>query len=83
MSDENTSGAPPVLDFSPFYTGNAAARAELVAQVKDCCLHNGFFQIVNTNVPLELQEGVMKWCERFFDMPLEEKVKVSKGKTLL
>lgn len=77
--ENNTSGAPPVLNFSSYYSNDAAAKQKLVEQVKQCCLHNGFFQIVNTNVPISLQEKTMKWCERFFDMPLEEKVKVSKG----
>ncbi|KAF2498899.1 Clavaminate synthase-like protein, partial [Lophium mytilinum] len=43
----------------------------------DCCLHNGFFQITGHPIPLELQEGVMNWNKKFFDLPLEEKSKVS------
>lgn len=50
-----------------------------MSDVRECCLHNGFFQILGHNVPLELQENIMNWNKKFFDLPLEEKVKVGKG----
>jgi len=79
----NTWRAPPILDFSPFYSNDAAAKKKLVDDVRDCCLHNGFFQIVGHQVPEQVQEGVLKWCENFFDMPVEEKTRVSKGEFFL
>jgi hypothetical protein len=30
---------------------------------------------------MELQEGVMKWNKKFFDLPSEEKVKVGLGRS--
>jgi len=74
--------APPILDFSPFYSNDAAAKQQLVEQVRDCCLHNGFFQIVGHTVPADVQGKIMDWCEKFFDLPLDDKVKVSKGEFL-
>ena len=47
--------------------------------VRDCCLHNGFFQITGHQVPMALQEKIMNWNKNFFDLPLEEKMKVNKG----
>ncbi|KAL1637204.1 hypothetical protein SLS56_000863 [Neofusicoccum ribis] len=76
--EPNTSRSPPLLDFSAFYDSDPAKKQELVSQVRDCCLHNGFFQITNHPVPLELQERVMAWNKKFFDLPLEEKKKVGK-----
>ncbi|KAF2187182.1 Clavaminate synthase-like protein [Zopfia rhizophila CBS 207.26] len=73
--------APPILDFSAFYGNNAAAKQKLVNDVRDCCLHNGFFQITGHSVPLELQGRIMNWNKKFFDLPLEEKVKVGKDTT--
>lgn len=51
--------------------------------VRDCCLHNGFFQITGHNVPLELQQSIMDWNKKFFDLSLEQKMEVSKGASLL
>ncbi|KAF2442348.1 Clavaminate synthase-like protein [Karstenula rhodostoma CBS 690.94] len=70
--------APPILDFSAFYTGDAAAKKKLVDDVRSCCLHNGFFQITGHNVPRELQQGIMDWNKKFFDLPLEQKMEVNK-----
>jgi isopenicillin N synthase-like dioxygenase len=48
--------------------------------VRNCCLHNGFFQITGHAVPIELQKKMMDWNKKFFHLPLEEKSKVNKGK---
>lgn len=55
--------APPILDFSRFYKGDSATKKELVEEVRNCCLHNGFFQITGHNVPLELQNKMMDWSK--------------------
>ena len=67
--------------YKAFYSGDASAKKKLVEDVRDCCLHNGFFQITGHNVPLELQQGIMDWNKKFFDLPLEQKLEVSKGTT--
>lgn len=64
-----------------FYKGDAPAKKRLVDDVRDCCLHNGFFQITGHNVSLELQHAVMDWNKKFFDLPLEQKMELSKGTT--
>ncbi|KAF2146660.1 uncharacterized protein K452DRAFT_195193, partial [Aplosporella prunicola CBS 121167] len=71
--------SPPLLDFSAFYSGDVAKKQKLVEQVRDCCQFNGFFQITNHAVPVALQQRVMAWNKKFFDLPLEEKKKVGKG----
>ncbi|KAK5298034.1 hypothetical protein LTR99_007723 [Exophiala xenobiotica] len=72
--------APPILDFSPFYGDNEDAKTKPVAEVRKCCLHNGFFQIVGHRVPADLQEGVLKCVKKFFALPQEEKELVLKEK---
>jgi isopenicillin N synthase-like dioxygenase len=62
-----------------FYTGDAAAKKQLVDDVRSCCLHNGFFQITGHQVPRDLQQGIMDWNKKFFDLSLEQKLEVSKG----
>ncbi|KAJ4288058.1 hypothetical protein N0V90_012075 [Kalmusia sp. IMI 367209] len=74
--------APPILDFSAFYNGDAATKKKLVEDVRNCCLHNGFFQITGHNVPLELQQAIMDWNKRFFDLSLEQKMELLKSQIL-
>ncbi len=74
-----TPSAPPILDFSPFYGADSAAKEKLVQQVRDSCEYNGFFQITGHRIPRELQQRVMACAKRFFDLPLEEKLKVDKS----
>lgn len=71
--------APPVLDFSSFYGGDSQAKANLVEEVRKCCLYNGFFQITGHRVPLDLQRRVMECSRRFFNLPLEEKLQIDKS----
>ena len=47
--------------------------------VRNCCLHNGFFQITGHSVPIELQNKIMDWNKKFFDLSLEQKMEVNKG----
>ncbi|KAE8419739.1 hypothetical protein BDV36DRAFT_293856 [Aspergillus pseudocaelatus] len=68
----------PILDFSAFYGDSPNAKAKLVEQVRESCLHNGFFQITGHRIPLELQRRAMDCSKRFFSLPLEEKLKIDK-----
>lgn len=74
--------APPILNFSPFYGQDSDAKTKLIDEVRKCCQYNGFFQITGHRIPLDLQRRVMNCSRRFFDLPLEEKLKVDKSKTL-
>ncbi|EXJ81515.1 hypothetical protein A1O1_07579 [Capronia coronata CBS 617.96] len=72
--------APPILDFSAFYGDDEAAKEKLINEVRECCLHNGFFQITGHQVPEELQQAVLNNIKRFFALPQEEKDKILKDK---
>lgn len=63
-----------------FYGDDEGAKAKLVDDVRECCLHNGFFQIVGHRVPAELQYDVLKSLKSFFALPQTEKEKVHKGR---
>lgn len=69
----------PIIDFSGFYSSDPAAKQAVVDQVRNCCLYNGFFQIINHSVPLEQQQNVLSSCKNFFNLPQEDKDKVSKN----
>jgi isopenicillin N synthase-like dioxygenase len=51
-----------------------------VQEIRKCCLHDGFFQIVGHQVPLALQERVLQHVKDLFDLPQEEKAKLHKGR---
>jgi len=77
------SGYPLIPLLPEFYHSDAASRSELVEEVKNCCLHNGFFQITGHKVPVDLQKKMMDWNKKFFSLPLEEKNKVNKGESTI
>jgi isopenicillin N synthase-like dioxygenase len=64
-----------------FYGDDEAAKTKLVNDVRDCCLHNGFFQIVGHRVPAQVQQDVLESLKAFFSLPQAEKEKVHKGCT--
>ncbi|KAK5046615.1 hypothetical protein LTR84_007376 [Exophiala bonariae] len=72
--------APPILDFSVFYGNDQEAKSKLVDDVRNCCLHNGFFQITGHRVPADLQEAVLDCLKDFFALPQAAKEKVLKDK---
>ncbi|KAF2416540.1 Clavaminate synthase-like protein [Tothia fuscella] len=72
--------APPILDFSAFYGSDEQAKASLVATVRECCLHNGFFQIIGHDVPAQLQESMLKCTKQLFALPQKEKDELLKDK---
>ncbi|CAM6087098.1 unnamed protein product [Calypogeia fissa] len=68
-----------------------AARSGLEAQMKDCeaaksdaekmiraaCEEYGFFEIINSGIPMEVVEEFRKCCRQMFDLPLERKLKLT------
>ncbi|KAI1736808.1 Clavaminate synthase-like protein [Xylaria scruposa] len=71
---------PPVIDFSDFLSGDEKRMKHCAAQIRDACLTQGFFQIVNHDIPLSLQKEMFKVSKEFFALPQEEKMKLDKSK---
>ncbi|KAI1844511.1 hypothetical protein JX265_009994 [Neoarthrinium moseri] len=69
----------PIIDFSGFYSEDSAKKSEVVTQVRESCLYNGFFQIINHSVPLGHQQAALKSAKKFFNLPQNDKDKVSKN----
>ena len=94
----NVPTGPPILDFSgqypinlcqnhltdmiAFYGNNKFEKDLLVARVRQACLEKGFFQIINHNVPAQLQQAIFEQSKDFFSLPTEEKTKLDKGQFL-
>ncbi|KAF2161741.1 hypothetical protein M409DRAFT_69549 [Zasmidium cellare ATCC 36951] len=69
----------PIIDISPYLDPSASpeAKKKVVDEVKSACSQYGFLQIVGHGVPLEAQRGVLKCCKTLFDLPVEQKEKLS------
>lgn len=74
-----SSKTPPVIDFSDYLSGDQKRMEHCAAQIREACITQGFFQIVNHDIPLSLQKEMFKVSKEFFDLPLEEKMKVDKS----
>ncbi|MGH1488440.1 MAG: isopenicillin N synthase family dioxygenase [Acidimicrobiales bacterium] len=71
----------PVISLAPlFATGpNAAAeQAELAERLCQICHEIGFFLVVDHEIPIELTHAVFDMMERFFSLPVEQKMLIDK-----
>ncbi|KAJ1284980.1 hypothetical protein BS78_03G246100 [Paspalum vaginatum] len=71
-----TSGALPVVDLSPFFTGDESGIARATEAMGEACRTLGFFRAVNHGVPAELMARALELSATFFALPDEEKAKV-------
>ena len=83
MSNKPASGSGsrhtiPVIDIAPFRSGDPAGSKAVVRAVCDACEGIGFFVITGHGVPTELVDRVFGNGSEFFDLPMEEKLKVRK-----
>ncbi len=63
------------IDVAPFLTGDVAVRKRVAAQVGRACEDIGFLSIVGHGVPEALIQEMSAISRRFFDLPLEEKLR--------
>lgn len=66
----------PVIDLSPWFGGDPAARRDLAEQVDAACRHVGFLQVVGHGVPATTIEAMRTATDAFFALPLERKLAV-------
>nr|GEY07342.1 protein downy mildew resistance 6 [Tanacetum cinerariifolium] len=60
----------PVIDIG------CGDRRLISKQIGDACRHYGFFQVINHGVPDEIVEKMQQVGRDFFELPLEEKMKL-------
>ncbi|MCL7037404.1 hypothetical protein MKW94_009785 [Papaver nudicaule] len=63
----------PVINFSLLTSGSADDRSKIIQDLRNACLHWGFFMVVNHGVPESLKEELINSCMNFFDLSKEEK----------
>ena len=69
----------PVIDLTPFREGGPTAGRSVVDAVRNACEEIGFFTITGHGVPAELIERVYRNAKAFYDLPVDEKLKIQKG----
>jgi len=66
----------PIIDMSPYWTGSEASKRTVVQQIDVACRDIGFLVIAGHGVPPDLVEAVDDVSRAFFDLQLEEKMRV-------
>ncbi|KAL5725440.1 hypothetical protein ACHQM5_008583 [Ranunculus cassubicifolius] len=67
----------PTVDLSPFLNQEHEGTKKAKEIINYACTAYGFFQIVNHGVPLGLMSEALEVSKKFFEIPMEEKVKFS------
>ena len=62
------------IDFSAWFSGDAAAREQLLAEIDAECRRIGFLRITGHPIADELIERMLATATAFFDRPTEEKL---------
>jgi isopenicillin N synthase-like dioxygenase len=65
----------PIIDLAPFLSGSPDRRRRVAADVGRACEEIGFLIVKGHGVPGELVDQMYDVSKRFFDLPLEEKMK--------
>lgn len=66
----------PIIDFSPFLTGNDEGQKKVAQEIAQACQDVGFFYLRNHGVPEELIERVFAQSKHFFALPLPIKNRI-------
>lgn len=70
--------AVPVIDIAPFLEGSPEGKRQVAEQVGRACEDIGFLTIVGHGVSKDLIAETYRVSREFFDLPLEEKMKVAR-----
>jgi isopenicillin N synthase-like dioxygenase len=74
-ADRLDQSALPIIDISGL-RGDASDRRSVTAQLRKASLDTGFFYVVGHGVPATLIEQVFAEAKRFFDRPMDEKLRI-------
>ena len=71
----------PVIDFAPLAGSSQSAIDAVARQVDDAAREIGFFTVINHPVPAPMIRQIFTEAARFFNQPLEEKLKLHMGRS--
>jgi isopenicillin N synthase-like dioxygenase len=66
-------GDIPIVDVAPLITGHGD-KAAVAARIREACCNHGFFYVCAHGVPEALRTRLFDATQRFFALPLEEKL---------
>lgn len=66
----------PVIDISPLFTNNKDDLQRVALAVDEACRTSGFFYITGHQIPKDRYTKLTAMAQKFFDLPLEEKLKI-------
>lgn len=66
----------PVIDFNDAYSSDLDTRKAVAEKIRKASIGVGFFYIKNHNIPQDLIEQVFTATNRFFTMPIDEKMEL-------
>ncbi|KAM0491521.1 hypothetical protein ACHAP8_010566 [Fusarium lateritium] len=72
MTDSFTS--IPVLDYS--YSQSPATKPKFLSDLRSALVKVGFFQIINSPLPIQSQQDALRLSTQFFNLPTDEKVEI-------
>ena len=68
----------PLIDLSPYINPKSPGDKErVISEVRSACAQYGFFQTKGHGISLGAQQGLLQSIDTFFNMPKEEKRKLS------
>ncbi len=73
---ESVSELIPVIDFGPYFAGEAGALAALAEALRHACENVGFLYAINHGVPQAVIDRGFAASRRFHALPLDEKLKL-------
>jgi isopenicillin N synthase-like dioxygenase len=68
-------GQVPIIDIAPFLGGSPVGKRQVAAEVGRACEAIGFLIVRGHGVPRDLVEEMYDVSKRFFDLPVEEKMR--------
>ena len=72
-----TSNEIPIIDIARLIDGDEAARRRVASRVGAACRGIGFFYVTGHGLSHDYMSGTFGQVRRFFDLPIEEKNRVS------
>jgi isopenicillin N synthase-like dioxygenase len=70
----------PVIDIAPYFAGSAADKQRVADEIGRACREVGFYIIVGHGIDPALIDEMERVSRAFFDLPVDEKMKVHVGK---
>ena len=67
----------PIIDLSKLFQDNKEEKLEIANKIGKACKEVGFFVITNHGVDTSIIENAWRATSSFFDLPTEEKLKLS------